>query len=174
MERRPSNTLTHPPPATQELLRDLPRLAQFMAEQPLISPPGVRRAYHACTAGFLLNELVRRVDPGSRTVGQLIRDDIAAPLAIPFHVGEGYPPPPAPGAEPYHVQPHKQPPPLYALLHVWLVRAGVGETQWVSPEKRLARALTGREGGPATLQYSGEKVANRNFRVWHGATENGH
>ena len=108
---------------TAELLHDLPQLAQFMSEQPLASAPGSRRAYHAVTARFLLNELCRRVDPQRRTVGQLIHQGIATPLNVPYFVGQGYPPRVTHElVEPHHVEPHKQPPMLYALLHVWLVR----------------------------------------------------
>jgi CubicO group peptidase (beta-lactamase class C family) len=121
---------------TTELLHDLSRLAQFMAEQPLASAPGSRRAYHAVTAGFLLNELCRRVDPQRRTVGQLIHQDIATPLNVPYFVGQGSPPPVTANVEQHHVEQHKQPPVLYALLHVWLVRSrasflGVWVGLWV-------------------------------------------
>ena len=34
-----------------------------------------------------MNEIVRRVDPNKRTVGEIIRDEIAVPLQAEFYVG---------------------------------------------------------------------------------------
>ena len=41
--------------------------------------------YHAITYGYLLGELVRRVD--GRTLGQFFRDEIAAPLGLEYWIG---------------------------------------------------------------------------------------
>lgn len=35
-----------------------------------------KRAYHGLTRGFILNEVVRRVEPSGRTIGQIIREDV--------------------------------------------------------------------------------------------------
>ena len=35
-----------------------------------------RRAYHAFTRGWILNEIVRRVDPQTRTIGEIIENEI--------------------------------------------------------------------------------------------------
>ena len=42
--------------------------------------PGTRLAYHALTLGFYEGELMRRIDPRHRTLGQFFHDEIAAPL----------------------------------------------------------------------------------------------
>ncbi|CAF4612723.1 unnamed protein product, partial [Rotaria sp. Silwood2] len=55
-------------------------------ERPLW-PPGTNHGYHAFTYGWLAGELVRRVDPMKRTLGQFIRDEIARPLNIEFYIG---------------------------------------------------------------------------------------
>lgn len=47
--------------------------------------PGTQGAYHSMTMGYLLGELVRRVD--GRDVATFIRDEIAAPLGVEFHLG---------------------------------------------------------------------------------------
>lgn len=47
--------------------------------------PGAQGAYHSVTMGYLLGELVRRVD--GRDVASFIREEIAAPLNIEFHLG---------------------------------------------------------------------------------------
>ncbi|UJR18413.1 hypothetical protein I4U23_005318 [Adineta vaga] len=49
--------------------------------------PGSTHGYHALTYGWLAGELVRRVDPKNRTLGEFIRDEIAKPLQIEFYVG---------------------------------------------------------------------------------------
>jgi CubicO group peptidase (beta-lactamase class C family) len=47
--------------------------------------PGDGSGYHAETQGFLLGELVRRVD--GRTLGRFFREEIAEPGGIDFHIG---------------------------------------------------------------------------------------
>lgn len=64
------------------VVADLDRLAGVMERQHPIWPPGARQAYHAITLGFYENELVRRIDPRHRTVGQVLQDDIARPLGV--------------------------------------------------------------------------------------------
>ena len=47
--------------------------------------PGAANGYHALTYGFLVGELIRRVD--GRTPGTFLREEIARPLAADFHIG---------------------------------------------------------------------------------------
>ena len=49
------------------------------------------QAYHAITLGFYENELVRRLDPARRTIGQVLHEDIAVPLGIGEEVYIGTP-----------------------------------------------------------------------------------
>ncbi len=58
-----------------------------LESQKPIWPPGTTHGYHALTYGQLVGELVRRVDPRNRTLGQFIRDEIAKPLEIEFYIG---------------------------------------------------------------------------------------
>lgn len=51
------------------------------------SDPGTNRAYHAVSRGWLINEIVRRVDPAHRTVGQFLRDEVTRPLGIELVLG---------------------------------------------------------------------------------------
>jgi CubicO group peptidase (beta-lactamase class C family) len=62
-----------------------------MERQPPAWPPGERQAYHAITLGFYENELVRRLDPAHRTVGQVLAQDIAGPLGVGEEVYLGTP-----------------------------------------------------------------------------------
>ena len=50
-------------------------------------PPGSAHGYHALTYGWLAGELVRRVDPKRRTLGQFIQEEIADVVAMEFYVG---------------------------------------------------------------------------------------
>ena len=38
-----------------------------------------KRSYHATTRGSILNEIIRRVDPKGRTVGEILREDVKNP-----------------------------------------------------------------------------------------------
>lgn len=64
---------------------DLDGIAAGLAAADPAWPPGTRAGYHAVTYGWLVGELVRRVD--GRTVGQLFRDEVAAPLGIRSAIG---------------------------------------------------------------------------------------
>lgn len=47
--------------------------------------PGTAHGYHVNTFGYLVGELVRRAS--GRTVGQLLRDEVAGPLGADVHIG---------------------------------------------------------------------------------------
>jgi CubicO group peptidase (beta-lactamase class C family) len=47
--------------------------------------PGTAHGYHVNTFGFLLGEVVRRVS--GRTIGTMLREDIALPLGADVHIG---------------------------------------------------------------------------------------
>jgi CubicO group peptidase (beta-lactamase class C family) len=74
-------------PVELDVLTDANRLADQLARQAPLWEPGHRQGYHACTLGFYEAELLRRVDPAGRTIGRAFAEDIAAPLAIDFHIG---------------------------------------------------------------------------------------
>ena len=67
-------------PVGPELLADLDRLAVVLARQRPAWKPGLRQAYHAISLGFYEGELIRRVDPQHRSLGQFFQDEIATPL----------------------------------------------------------------------------------------------
>src|SRR5687767_15291721 len=73
-------------PLDRELLADLDRLAAVLARQKPAWPPGERQAYHAVTLGFYENELLRRIDPKRRSLGQFFQDEIATPLGLDFYI----------------------------------------------------------------------------------------
>lgn len=73
-------------PLTRDLVADPDRLAAVLARQRPAWPPGTRQAYHGITIGFYEGELLRRVDPQHRTLGQFFQDEIASPLGLDFYI----------------------------------------------------------------------------------------
>jgi CubicO group peptidase (beta-lactamase class C family) len=65
-------------PVDRRVVADLDRLAVVLARQKPAWEPGTRQAYHALTLGFYEGELMRRVDPRHRTLGQFFQDEIAS------------------------------------------------------------------------------------------------
>ncbi len=73
-------------PVDRALVADLDRLAVVLARQKPAWTPGARQAYHAITLGFYEGELLRRVDPLHRSLGQFFHDEIAAPLGLDVYI----------------------------------------------------------------------------------------
>jgi CubicO group peptidase (beta-lactamase class C family) len=73
-------------PVDRAVLADLDRLAAVMARQTPEWPAGSRQAYHAISLGFYEGELIRRVDPHHRTIGQVFQDEIATPLGLDAYI----------------------------------------------------------------------------------------
>jgi CubicO group peptidase (beta-lactamase class C family) len=69
-------------PVDRSVVADLDRLAVVLARQKPAWEPGTRQAYHALTLGFYEGELLRRVDPRHRSLGQFFQDEIASPLGL--------------------------------------------------------------------------------------------
>ena len=47
--------------------------------------PGEHMGYHAITYGWLVGEVIRRID--GRTCGEFVRDEISGPLGVDFYIG---------------------------------------------------------------------------------------
>ncbi len=73
-------------PVDRSLVADLDRLAIVLARQKPAWEPGTRQAYHAITLGFYEGELLRRIDPTHRTLGQFFQDEIATPLGLDVYI----------------------------------------------------------------------------------------
>jgi CubicO group peptidase (beta-lactamase class C family) len=69
-------------PVDRDMVADPDRLAAVMARHKPAWEPGTRQAYHGLTLGFYEGELMRRVDPGRRTLGQFFQDEIATRLRL--------------------------------------------------------------------------------------------
>ena len=72
---------------TVDKLRDLDYMARLLARQKPAWVPGTRHGYHTLTLGLYMQELIRRVDPGHRTLGRFFHEEIAAPLGLEFYIG---------------------------------------------------------------------------------------
>lgn len=70
----------------REVIADFDRLARIMEAERPEWPPGQHYAYHIMSLGFYEGELIRRVDPQHRTLGQVLRADIADPLGAEFYI----------------------------------------------------------------------------------------
>jgi CubicO group peptidase (beta-lactamase class C family) len=73
-------------PVDATVIADIDRLALVMARQRPAWRPGERQAYHAISLGFYESELIRRVDPAHRTLGQVFEDEIRKPLRIDAYI----------------------------------------------------------------------------------------
>ena len=73
-------------PVDRSVVADLDRLAVVLARQKPAWEPGTRQAYHAISLGYYESELLRRVDPQHRSLGQFFQDEIATPLGLDFYI----------------------------------------------------------------------------------------
>ena len=58
-------------------------VGHILEKHPLSFPEGSSpREYHAVTRGWIVNEIFRRIEPGQRTMGEFLREQISEPLGI--------------------------------------------------------------------------------------------
>jgi len=70
----------------KKVVADLDSLADILAQQKPAWEPGLYQAYHAQSLGFYEGELLRRVDPQHRSLGQFFQEEIAFPLGLDFYI----------------------------------------------------------------------------------------
>lgn len=68
-------------------LKDFDYIAEIMARQKPLWEPGQQHGYHLATMGMYMNELMRRVDPDNRSIGQFFAEEIAKPMNLDFYIG---------------------------------------------------------------------------------------
>jgi CubicO group peptidase (beta-lactamase class C family) len=73
-------------PIDRSLVTDFDRLAAVLARQTPAWEPGTRQGYHGITLGFYQSELLRRIDPRHRSLGQFFQDEIASPLGLDVYI----------------------------------------------------------------------------------------
>jgi CubicO group peptidase (beta-lactamase class C family) len=72
---------------TPARIADRDGLVELLARKRPDWEPGTRHGYHAWSLGWYESELLRRVDPESRTLGQYLREELAGPLDADLYVG---------------------------------------------------------------------------------------
>ena len=72
-------------PLSLEDRYDWATMTQALAEQEVWWEPGTRHGYHAMTFGYLVGEVVRRID--GRSLGTYFREEVSEPLGLDFHIG---------------------------------------------------------------------------------------
>lgn len=70
----------------RSVIADRDHLAAILVREKPAWPPGTRNAYHFMSLGFYEGELLRRVDPSHRSLGQFFHEEIAAPLGLDFYI----------------------------------------------------------------------------------------
>lgn len=77
-----------PDGVTPELLADWGWMTERIADAVPIFEPGKFNAYHVLVWGWLVGEVVRRVDPDGRSFEQIVREDLLVPAgATDFYLG---------------------------------------------------------------------------------------
>ncbi len=71
-----------PEGVTPEMMCDWSAMTRAIADLKPLAEPGTKTLYLSMTFGWIIGELVRRTDPRGRSLGQFVREEIAAPLGI--------------------------------------------------------------------------------------------
>ncbi|MEZ5953106.1 MAG: serine hydrolase domain-containing protein [Hyphomonas sp.] len=72
-------------PMDKHDLYDWDKACGLLAEQAPLWEAGTQAGYHAVTQGYLVGEVVRRID--GRSLGTVFREELAGPLGADFHIG---------------------------------------------------------------------------------------
>ena len=95
-------------------------IVEALAAQSPIWTPGTTHGYHANTYGWLVGELVRRVD--GRSIGRYFADEVAGPLGLDFWIG-------IPESEEHRVTTlESAPPPSAEEMELMMLVMGPGTT----------------------------------------------
>ena len=70
-----------------DTIADPDRLGRILAAQAPKWAPGSAQGYHAQSLGWYEGQLLRRIDPAGRTIGQFFADEVADRLGIEFYIG---------------------------------------------------------------------------------------
>jgi CubicO group peptidase (beta-lactamase class C family) len=137
----------------RELVGDLDRLSVVLARQKPAWEPGTRQAYHGITLGFYESELLRRIDPRHRSLGQFFEDEIASPLELDLYIN-------LPATIPNAQLAVMTRPSLLEMLHGFPPRLALDAiNRW----SKISRALRGSE-----LPHDEAHVYARNLEVPSG------
>lgn len=143
-------------PVDRSVVADLDRLANVMARQKPEWEPGTRQAYHAISLGFYEGELMRRVDPRHRTLGQFFQDEIATPLGLDVYIR-------LPESIPNCQLATLAPPSRLEMLVGFPLRLTLDS---MNPHSNIYRALIANPG--AALPHDEQRIYARNLEVPSG------
>ncbi|ORX43698.1 beta-lactamase/transpeptidase-like protein [Hesseltinella vesiculosa] len=73
-------------PLKEADFRDPDSFSQLLARQPHNFGGAKTRSYHAMTGGWYLNEILRRVDPQGRTIGQIAEAELLQNYGVEWHL----------------------------------------------------------------------------------------
>ena len=74
-------------PVNVSELHNFSDLSKLLEESKPLWEPGLRQGYCAATLGLFEQQLVRRIDPAGRSIGQYFQEEIAGPLDADFYIG---------------------------------------------------------------------------------------
>ena len=137
----------------RSIIADLDRLAVVLARQRPAYEPGTRQVYHGITLGYYESELLRRVDPKHRSIGQYFQDEIAAPLGLDFYIRL---PEEIPNTRLATIQQANYALAIFTVPILFFLAT-------INPRSAIRRALLG-----STLSLDKERVYARNFEVPSG------
>jgi CubicO group peptidase (beta-lactamase class C family) len=140
-------------PVDRALIADPNRLAPVLARQKPAWEPGTRQAYHGITLGFYESELLRRIDPRHRTLGQFFQDEIASPLGLDVYIR-------LPEDIPDTRLATMTRPSRLDLVHGFPLRLAIDA---MNSRSKIARALRGSE-----LPHDAQRIYARNLEVPSG------
>ena len=143
-------------PVDRSVVADLDRLAVVLARQKPAWEPGTRQAYHALTLGFYEGELLRRVDPLHRSLGQFFQEEMALRLDEEVYIR-------LPEAIPNSRLAILAPPTFFEVLRGFGLRFML---QAMNPRSNIYRALS---TNPGSRVYQDEqRIYARNLEVPSG------
>ncbi len=134
----------------RSIVADLDQLAVVLARQKPAYELGTRQVYHGITLGYYESELLRRVDPKHRSIGQYFQDEIAAPLKLDFYIRL---PDEIPNTRLATLQEANRALAIFTVPIPFFLAA-------MNPRSAIRRALLG-----STLSLDKERVYARNFEV---------
>jgi CubicO group peptidase (beta-lactamase class C family) len=121
-------------PLDLKTIADPDSLAATIARQKPAWEPGTRHGYHGISLGWYEGELIRRVDPQRRSMGEFFRDEIAEPLGLEFYIGV---PPEVPGSRIAEIEAFR---PLRMLFHLHTLPPGM-VLALMNPRSLTSRSL---------------------------------
>ncbi|TMS35060.1 hypothetical protein L596_002536 [Steinernema carpocapsae] len=74
-------------PLSKENAMNPEYVAQVIENQTPNWAPGSKSGYHALTYGWLVDQMVRRIDPKRRSIGQFFREEVSDVYGVDFHIG---------------------------------------------------------------------------------------